>query len=77
MFDFFRPARRRARLWDTYLTQYRSLREEAENDFQRSFGEVFRDAYETRVRNSGTPGDTIGLRPSSGKVKPQTPQQRR
>ena len=76
MFDFFRPARRRARLWDTYLTQYRSLREEAENDFQRSFGGVFRDAYETRVLNPATPGDTTGLRPSIGKVKPQTPQQR-
>ena len=75
MFDFFRTARR-ARLWDTYLTQYRSLREEAENDFQRTFGGVFRDAYETRVLNPATPGDTTGLRPSSGKVKPQTPQQR-
>jgi predicted component of type VI protein secretion system len=77
MFDFFRPARRRARLWDTYLTQYRSLREEVEDDFQRSFGRVFRDGYETRVRNPDTPGDTIGLGTSSGKVKPQTPQQSR
>jgi predicted component of type VI protein secretion system len=77
VFDLFRPARRRARLWDTYLTQYRSLREEAENDFQRTFAGVFRDAYETRVLNPATPGDTTGLRPRSGKVKPQTPQQRR
>jgi predicted component of type VI protein secretion system len=76
MFDLLRPARRRARLWDIYLTQYRSLREEAENDFQRTFGGVFRDAYATRVLDPPAPGDTTGLRPSSGKVKPQTPQQR-
>jgi FHA domain-containing protein len=72
MFDFLRPARRRARLWDTYLSQYRSLREEAKDNFQRFFGEVFREAYEAQVRNLDTPGDITGLRAGSG--KPQTPQ---
>jgi predicted component of type VI protein secretion system len=72
MFDFLRPARRRARLWDTYLSQYRSLREEAKDNFQRFFGEVFREAYEAQVRNHDTPGDVTGLRAGSG--KPQKPQ---
>ena len=76
MFDFLRPARRRARLWDTYLSQYRSLREEAKDNFQRFFGEVFREAYEARVRNLDRPDDTTTLRAGSGKVKPQTPQRR-
>jgi predicted component of type VI protein secretion system len=76
MFDFLRPGRRRARLWDTYLSQYRSLREEAKDNFQRFFGEVFREAYEAQVRNLDTPDDTTTLRAGSGKVKPQTPQRR-
>ena len=74
MFDFLRPARRRARLWDTYLSQYRSLREEAKDNFQRFFGEVFREAYEAKVRNLDAPGDITGLRTGSG--KPQMPQRR-
>jgi FHA domain-containing protein len=74
MFDFLWPARRRARLWDTYLSQYRSLREEAKDNFQRFFGEVFREAYEAKVRNLDAPGDITGLRTGSG--KPQMPQRR-
>lgn len=76
MFDFLWPARRRARLWDTYLSQYLSLREEAQDNFQRFFGEVFRKAYEAQVRNLDTPGDITERRVGSGKVKPQTPQRR-
>lgn len=80
MFDFLRPAVRRARLWDTYLSQYRSLQEEAKDNFQRVFGEAFREAYEAQVRSYDTSGDTsgdiTGLRAGSGKVKPQTPQRR-
>ena len=71
MFDFLWPARRRARLWNTYLSQYRSLREEAEDNFRRFFGEVIREAYEAQVRNPDAPGDTTGPRAGSGKVKPQ------
>jgi predicted component of type VI protein secretion system len=70
LFDFLWPARR-ARLWDTYLGQYRSLREEAEDNFQRCFGEVFRDAYEAQVRNLDTAVDITGPRAGSFKVKPQ------
>lgn len=76
LFDFLRPARSRARLWDTYLSQYRSLRQEAEDNFQRFFGEMMRQAYEAQMRNLDTPGDITELRAGSGKVKPQTPQRR-
>jgi FHA domain-containing protein len=72
IFDFLRPARRRARLWDNYLGQYRSLREETEANFQRFFGQVFRKAYETKVRNPDAPTEITGPRAASGKVKPQT-----
>ena len=68
MFDFLWPARRRARLWDTYLSQYRSLREESQDNFQRFFGEVFREAYEAQVHDLDTPGDITELR--AGSVKP-------
>jgi predicted component of type VI protein secretion system len=70
LFHFLWPAKR-ARLWDTYLGQYRSLREEAEDNFQRFFGEVFREAYEAQVRNLDTAGDLTGPRAGSFKVKPQ------
>jgi len=70
IFHFLWPARR-ARLWETYLGQYRSLREEAEDNFQRFFGEVFREAYEAQVRNLDTAGDLTGPRAGSFKVKPQ------
>jgi predicted component of type VI protein secretion system len=49
--DALRPAQRRARLWDLYLEHYRELREEAQQDFARFFGEAFREAYEAQVRS--------------------------
>lgn len=49
--DSLQPGRRRARLWDLYLEHYRALREEAQEDFQRFFGEAFREAYEAQVRS--------------------------
>jgi predicted component of type VI protein secretion system len=49
--DSLRPGHRRARLWEVYLEHYRSLREEAHEDFQRFFGEAFREAYEAQVRS--------------------------
>jgi FHA domain-containing protein len=76
MFDFLRPARKRARLWDTYRSRYRSLRKETEDNFQRLFGNVFREAYEAQAHNLDTPGDTTGPKAGSGKVEPQTPQRR-
>ncbi|HXW74592.1 MAG TPA: type VI secretion system-associated FHA domain protein TagH [Steroidobacteraceae bacterium] len=51
VFDSLRPAHRRARLWGVYLEHYRSLRAEAQEDFQRFFGEAFREAYEAQVRS--------------------------
>ncbi|SPE25110.1 hypothetical protein SBBP1_30007 [Burkholderiales bacterium] len=50
MLDSLVPAHRRARLWELYLEHYRSLREEAQDDFNRLFGEAFREAYEEQVR---------------------------
>jgi predicted component of type VI protein secretion system len=51
MLDSLLPSHRRARLWELYLEHYRSLREEAQEDFQRLFGEAFREAYEEQVRS--------------------------
>ena len=45
------PSSRRARLWDVYLEHYRSVRDEAAEDFERLFGEAFRAAYEAQVRS--------------------------
>lgn len=61
--DILSPARRRARLWDAYLKKYAALREEAQDNFQRFFGEVFRDAYEAQVRNLQAAADATGSRP--------------
>ncbi len=44
------PSHHRAKLWELYLEHYRSLREEAREDFQRLFGEAFRQAYEEQIR---------------------------
>ena len=80
MFDFLRPASKRARLWDAYISQYQSLRAEAQDNFQRFFGDVFREAYEAQARNPETAVNaavnTAGPKAGSGKAKPQTPQRR-
>jgi FHA domain-containing protein len=44
------PSHHRSKLWELYLEHYRSLRDEAREDFQRLFGEAFRQAYEEQVR---------------------------
>jgi FHA domain-containing protein len=51
VFDSFRPTHRRARLWALYQDHYSSLRGEAQEEFQRFFGEAFREAYEAQVRS--------------------------
>ena len=51
VFDSFRPTHRRARLWALYQEHYSSLRGEAQEEFQRFFGEAFREAYEAQVRS--------------------------
>jgi predicted component of type VI protein secretion system len=57
-----RPARRTARLWGLYLQQYDALRSQAQQNFQRAFGETFRAAYEVQVPNSNAESDDT-LRP--------------
>jgi FHA domain-containing protein len=49
VFDSLLPSHRRAQLWELYVEHYRSLGEEAQEDFQRVVGEAFREAYETQV----------------------------
>jgi FHA domain-containing protein len=51
VFDSLLPTYRRARLWELYVEHYRSLREEAQEDFKRLFGEAFREAYEAQGRS--------------------------
>jgi len=51
MFDSVLPAHRRARLWELYGEHYRSLRGEAQQDFQRLFGAAFNEAYLAQVRS--------------------------
>jgi len=57
-----RPTRRSARLWQLYLQQYEALRSQAQQDFQRAFGETFRAAYEAQVPSSNPESDDT-LRP--------------
>jgi FHA domain-containing protein len=61
--DWLRPGRREGALWELYLKQYQSLREEACDNFQRFFGEAFREAYEAQVRNLDATNDP---RPPTG-----------
>jgi predicted component of type VI protein secretion system len=51
VFDSLQPARRKARLWELYLEHFRSLRQEAQEDFQHFFGKAFREAYEAHVHS--------------------------
>src|SRR5882724_11298421 len=66
LFDRLSRTRRRAALWDLYLQQYRSLRDESQDNFQHFFGEAFREAYEAQVRNldaADDSADPTGPRP--------------
>ena len=51
MLESLRPARHKARLWELYLEQFRSLRREAQEDFQHAFGQAFREAYDAQTRH--------------------------
>lgn len=55
--DSLVPAVRRAHLWELYLEHYRSLRQDAQEDFDRLFGEAFREAYEAQVRSLEAAGE--------------------
>jgi FHA domain-containing protein len=50
VFDSLVPAHRRSRLWELYLEHFRSLKVEAQEDFNRLFNDAFREAYEEQVR---------------------------
>jgi FHA domain-containing protein len=49
MLDSVLPMNRKARLWTLYLQQYRSIRDEAQEDFHTLFGKAFLAAYEQQV----------------------------
>jgi len=55
MFEALRPGRHKARLWELYLEQFRVLRREAQEDFQHSFGQAFREAYDSQTRHPDMP----------------------
>jgi type VI secretion system FHA domain protein len=70
--DRLNPGRRKARLWEIYLEEYRSLREEAQDNFQRYFGEALREAYEAQVRNLDAASDAEDPEPDAGgSLKPK------
>jgi predicted component of type VI protein secretion system len=71
VFDSLRPGHRRARLWEVYLEHYRSLREEAQEDFQRFFGQAFREAYEAQVRSLDAAHE--GASPAAPRAGGETP----
>ena len=68
--DSLVPAHRRARLWELYLEHYRSLREEAQEDFNRLFGEAFRQAYEEQIRSLEAAAEGgAAARPTGGRPR--------
>jgi len=71
VFDSLVPSHRRSRLWELYLEHFRALREEAHDDFNRLFGEAFREAYEEQVRMLEEAVEPAAERPSPGKGKPR------
>ncbi len=65
------PSKRRARLWEAYLEHYRSLSEEAQEDFSRFFGEAFREAYSAQVQSleaADDPGASVASYPAAPKA---------
>jgi predicted component of type VI protein secretion system len=64
VFESLRPVRRQARLWEHYLEHFRSLRQQAQEDFQHFFGKAFREAYEAQVHSLDVAHDaTTPLQP--------------
>jgi len=70
--DSLIPSHRRAKLWELYVEHARSLKDEAQDDFNRLFGEAFLEAYNAQVRSLEAAGDDGGgpaaPRPGSPKV---------
>ncbi len=63
LWDRLNPARRQARLWELYLREYQSLRQDAQDGFERIFAEAFREAYEAQVRNLGAGAESSERQP--------------
>ena len=49
LLDSVLPMNRKARLWELYLQQYQSIRDEAQDDFHTLFGKAFLAAYEQQI----------------------------
>jgi FHA domain-containing protein len=64
--DALVPSHRRAKLWELYVEHSRALRDEAEDDFGRLFGEAFLEAYNDQVKSLEAAGDEVG-RPASAR----------
>jgi FHA domain-containing protein len=65
--DALMPSHRRAKLWELYLEHFRALKEEAQEDFGRLFGEAFLEAYNAQVRSLEAAGDDAVARPEGPK----------
>jgi len=55
LFDNLVPATRRAKLWAAFEAQFNEVYREAEDDFNKLFGEAFIRAYEAEVARHRTP----------------------
>jgi len=69
--DALIPSHRRAKLWELYVEHYRALKDEAEEDFGRLFGEAFREAYNAQVRSLEAAGDEAGVSVASYPPSPK------
>jgi FHA domain-containing protein len=78
--DALLPMNRRARLWDLYVQHYRSIHEEAQEDFHELFGKAFIKAYEEQLdrldeARRAEPGQAAAHRPGhdqgQGQIKGQ------
>jgi FHA domain-containing protein len=58
--DTLMPSHRRAKLWELYVEHSRALKDEAQDDFNRLFGEAFLEAYNAQVRSLEAAGDDAG-----------------
>jgi len=69
--DALMPSHRRAKLWELYTEHSRALRDEAQDDFTRLFGEAFLEAYNAQVRSLEAAGDEAGARVAPHPAKPK------
>jgi type VI secretion system FHA domain protein len=58
--DALVPSHRRAKLWELYVEHARSLKDEAQDDFNRLFGEAFLEAYNAQVQSLESASDDAG-----------------